>query len=109
MTRTAIRHTLSALATAVLVSAFASSPASADERQHTILEPTLKSSQATVSGSTKTPKGLATKKGHSQRAQRGRNEYSSPGGKPVPCDCSNCSSVQCHRHYINSLQGAGGP
>lgn len=63
MTRKAISSTLSALAAVALVTGMVSSPASADERQQTILEPTLKSSQATVSGSTKTPKGLATKNG----------------------------------------------
>ncbi len=49
MIRPAIHRTLSALAVLTLVSAFAAGTASAEGQQQTILDPTLKSSQAIVS------------------------------------------------------------
>ena len=67
MTRTAIRHMLSALAAAALVSAFASSPASAQSPNYNIQMGGGQDMSNAIVPSTspeqKTPKGLATQKG----------------------------------------------
>jgi hypothetical protein len=92
MTRTPLHHIVSTLAALALVSVFANSPASAQNR--------VKDANATTqeSLSKKAAKGLATKKGsqtgtsHSTRESKGLTTQQRP---PVACDCTNCSAEHC--------------
>ena len=61
MIRTAIHHTLSALAALALVSAFAGSPASAQPQTSQLMSNISKSDSDAKLAKPKTPKGLATK------------------------------------------------
>jgi hypothetical protein len=87
MTRTAIRHSLSALAAVALVSTFANSPTSAQGVPAGWENFTLNGQgapHATVK-KPRTPKGLITQR-----------------RPPVACDCTNCSAAHCNLH----LEGA---
>ena len=71
MTRTAIRHTLSAFAAVALVSAFAGSPTSAENRSPFMgTKGAVITSSAVSASQPKTPKGFATKN-HGQNTARG--------------------------------------
>jgi hypothetical protein len=63
MTRTAIRHTLFALAAAALVSAFTGGPASAQGQPTNEGVADVEPGTPSSASKPKTPKGLATKKG----------------------------------------------
>jgi hypothetical protein len=85
MTRTSLHHTLTALAAAALVSAFALS-VSAEPQSFPILDdvpPIIKVNPKSKSHSVREPKRLTT--------QRRR---------PVACDCTNCSADHCQGSWV---------
>lgn len=63
MTRTVLRHTLSAFAAAALVSAFASSPALSDSQINNMMNNNLQMLAAQTKTEVESTEGLAAKKG----------------------------------------------
>jgi hypothetical protein len=91
MTRTAIRHTLSALAALAVVTAFATSPVSA---------------QSDVSNKQEMEYLKQEKRGATNKP----NKFTTKQRRPVACDCTNCSADHCNRNPNNlQIQSTGGP